>query len=344
MALESSRMFREDARTDGPGDHVGSSTDRGGVRIGTTTLAGVLQGVLLAGAAAALLAGLIAGSVGAALGDVQPLTLYQRVGRAPWIVLGEVTDGDDRFAQIKVVEVLKGSYARPDLRLIYRMENFLRKSWEERIEFPKGERAVFFLKRYEHEEEGHKVDEDLKAEDIFASVFGAQGKFALPEEGAPAYLEALREFVRTTSMADPLAQETALIAFLEAENPHVLQAGLEQIIERRLAADAQVPALMRLSDSPRDPVRLNALQALGQVAEDARSAKRPLPDQANVVSVLKGKVMGEGGDVYRVEALRVLATLAGEPERAFLERVSKEDRSQLVRYEAGRALVGLGFP
>jgi hypothetical protein len=270
------------------------------------------------------------------------MTLFQRVGRAPWVILGEVADGDDRFAEVKVIEVLKGAYARPSLRVVYKMESFTRKSWEEKIEFAAGDRVVLFLKRYESDREDGKVPEELKAEDVFAPAFGAQGKFTVPEEGAPAYLEALRVYVKVSGLPDPVAQEEALLGFLVSPNPHVLQTGVEQVLERRLAGEAQAETLMGLTGSPRDPVRLTALQILRQVAEDLRAAKRTLPAQADVVSRLKGIVLGEGSEVFRAEAVRTIAAFAVEAERAFFERLSKDDRSQLVRYEASRALVESG--
>lgn len=273
--------------------------------------------------------------------ELVPLSLYQKVGRSPWVILGDVADGNDRFAQIKVVEVFKGSYDKPEFRLIHRLESFLRKSWEERIEFKTGERAFFFVKRYETDREDGQLEDWMKADDMFAPTFGAQGKFPVQEEGQPAYVESIREFARVSSLMDPAAQDDALVSFLLSPNPHILQAGLEQVLERRLATDAQIPTLLLLSESPRDSVRLNSLQIMEQVAEDLASAKKTLPDHQDIVNRIKGKVMGGGGDAFRAEAVKVVAAFAGEQEKAFLERLSKEDRSQLVRYEAGRALINL---
>jgi len=292
--------------------------------------------------ATAALAILASTAVSAPRAELQPLTLYQRAGRSPWIILGEVTDGNDRFVEVKVIEVLKGEYDLPTLRIVHRLENFLRKSWEDKLEFREGESVCLFLKRYEPDHEGGSVPEKLQAPDMFASSFGAQGKFDLPAEGQPAYMEAIKEFVRVTGMSDPVAQEEALIGFLDSDNPHILQAGLDQIVERRIATEAQIPVLMKLADHEREPIRLNALQVLGQIAGDLAAAKKALPNQADIVNQLKGKVMGSGSDIYRAEAVKVVATLAGESERAFLDRISKEDSSQLVRYQASSALMQMG--
>ncbi len=284
----------------------------------------------------------VAAAAGLARADIRPLTLYQRVGRTPWVILGEIVDGDDRFAEVKVLEVLKGEYDRPSLRVVYRLENFLRKSWQEKLEFETGEKAILFLKRYETDREDRKIPESLADEDVFAPAFGAEAKFRIPEEGEAAYMEALREYARVTEIEDPEAHEAALLGFLSARNPHLLSTGLEQVLERRLALDEHVPLLLDLCEHDREPIRLNALQILGQVAEDLRAAGRTLPDHADVVNRLKGKVIGEGSDIYRAEAVKVVAALAGESERAFIERISKEDPSQFVRYQAGAALLALG--
>jgi hypothetical protein len=295
-----------------------------------------------ASAIAAVVLATLLFQVSPARGDVKPLTLYQRAGRSPWLVYGEVLSVDKRFVVVEVIEVLKGVYAGQTFRIVYKLENFLRKSWEERMEFKAGERAVFFLKRYETDREDHKLDDWMKAEDLFAEAFGAQGKFTMPEEGSSAYLDALREFVRVNAIADPVAQGAALLRFFESPNPHILQAGLERSLEERLAGPAQVPLLLSLTDSARDPVRLDAMQVLQQIALDLAASGRRLENHADVVNVLKGKAMGDGGDLYRAEAVKVVAAFAGEEERAFLERLSKEDHSQLVRYEAGRSLLSLG--
>lgn len=293
--------------------------------------------------AAALLA-ILPLAAAPAVTDVKPLTLYQRAGRSPWLIYGEVVRGDRRFVEVKALEVIKGAYQRETFRVVYKLENFLRKSWEEKIEFATGEKALFFLKRYETDRADGKLDDWMKAEDLFAEAFGAQGKFPVPEEGGAAYLDAVREFVRVNAIEDPSVQGGALLKFLESQNPHVLQAGLERAIDERLAGPEQVPVLLRLADSPRDPVRLNSLQVLREVAEDLRAAGLRLENQGDVVNLLKGKAIGDGGDLYRVEALKVVAALAGGEERAFLARLSTEDRSQLVRYEAGRSLLALGAP
>jgi hypothetical protein len=275
--------------------------------------------------------------------EVAPLTLYQRCGRSPWIIIGTVADHDDRLARIKVVEVLKGSYDSATLRVVHRLENFLRERWEGKIEFGPEEQVVLFLKRYDPEEtQGTRIPRKLRAPDVFASSFGAQGVFALPAEGQEAYVEAVRAFAAATALEDPTEQEETVLGFLQSANPHILQAGLEQVLDRQLALPEHVTVLMRLVDYDREPVRLNALQVLEQVAGDLESSGRVLPNLADIVDRLKAKVLGSDSDLFRAESLKAVISFAGAAEAEFLRRLSREDPSQLVRYQASRGLVELG--
>jgi hypothetical protein len=275
--------------------------------------------------------------------EVKELTLYQRCGRSPWVILGEVTDADDRFPEVRVIEVLKGSYERPTLRVVFRLQNWLRKGWEDKLAFSPGDKAILFLKRYDPEDtDGEKVPEKLRADDMFASTFGTEGLYSLPAEGQEAILEAVRAFSKVTAMMDPVAREDALLGFLGSRNPLMVEAGLDEAFSQRLALDDNVPVLLRLADDEREPIRIKALEVLGQVAEDLRAARRKLPDQPDVIDRLRGKVLGSGSDDYRAQALKVMVIFAGAAERPFLKRISKEDPSQKVRYEASLALVDLG--
>lgn len=275
--------------------------------------------------------------------EVTTLTLFQRCGRSPWIILGEVGDSDDRLAEVRVVEVLKGEYALPTLRVVYRLENWLREGWEKKIGFTRGDTVALFLKRYDPEEtEGTKVPEKLAAGDVFASTFGAMGVFPLPSEGQAALVEALRVFARATAIEDPVMQEEAVLEMLGASNPEIAAAGLEQTFARRLALAEHVPVLVRIAEGGREPEKIEALKILCQVAEDMRASGRSLPDAQDIVNQLKARVLGGEPEALRAEALKVIVRMGGAVEREFIRKVSREDASQILRYEASRALLELG--
>jgi HEAT repeat protein len=56
---------------------------------------------------------------------------------------------------------------------------------------------------------------------------------------------------------------------------------------------------------------------------------------------VRGRAVGDAAPAFRVEAVRTLGALGGEEVKAFLQRLAKEDSSQLVRYEAEKCLIGL---
>src|SRR5678816_1478543 len=112
--------------------------------------------------------------------DVRPLTQYEKVGRAPLVVWGEVTDGAHRFAVIKTLEVLKITITeRPgeSFRIAYKLDSFLRTPWQDKISFGVGERVLLFLRKFT------KEDGDQPEGDLYTLMWGAEGKVLLPAEG-----------------------------------------------------------------------------------------------------------------------------------------------------------------
>ena len=209
--------------------------------------------------------------------EVQELTLYQRCGRSPWVILGEVTDADDRFPEIRVIEVLKGSYERPTLHIVFRLQNWLRKGWEDKLQFSPGQKAILFLKRYDPEDtDGSKIPEKLKGEDMFASTFGAEGLYSLPAEGQEAILGAVRAFSKVTAMMDTVAREDSLLGFLGSKNPLIVEAGLDEVYSQRLALDDNVPGLLRLADGSRSASRLSRSSGRWRRTSARRDASSPI--------------------------------------------------------------------
>ena len=59
---------------------------------------------------------------------------------------------------------------------------------------------------------------------------------------------------------------------------------------------------------------------------------------ADLVDRIRGRAATDPSEPMRVEAVRALQSIGGEDVKAFLTRLAKEDTSQLVRYEATKAL------
>ena len=279
-----------------------------------------------------------AAAVAPARADVQPLTLYEKMGRAPLVVWGEVTDSEHRFAVVKTLEVVKCAIPeRPgeSFRIAYRLDSFLRLPWQDKIDFTKeGERVLLFLRKFT-KEDGEKPEGDL-----YTLMWGAQGRVTLPPEGEQAWVAAVREFQEIQNLTDLEQQAARLDQAAASRNPIISDGAFEELLRQGLGTVEMVPALIGYFESPREPTRLNAMRLLGQILADARAAKRALPQKAELTDLIRGRAVNDASEAFRVECVKVLTALGGADVRAFLQRLAKEDASQLVRYEAERSLMG----
>jgi hypothetical protein len=273
----------------------------------------------------------------AARGEVRPLSLYERVGRAPLVLLGEVTEGEKRFAPVRTLEVLKCSIPErpgPALRIAFRLESFRRQPWEDRIAFAPGERVLLFLRKFT-KDDGEKPEGDL-----YTLMWGAQGKLVLPAEGEEAWLQAARLMTAILSMSDPARQAEMLREAVASSNPHVADAALQEVLNQGLGDTAMIPRLVAMLGAPREPSRLLAMRILTAVFAEARTARREVPGRQDLTDQVRGRSVADPSTEVRVEAVRALTALGGEEVRAFLARLAQEDPSQEVRYEARRSLLG----
>ena len=202
-----------------------------------------------------------------ARGEISPLSLWEKTLRAALVVRVTVLDGDNRLAAMQVDEVLKGDYDAERLKVVFRATNLSRKYWEERIIFTAGERLILFLEPY-------VKDGVIKAKDQFALIRGFQGKEEVPPEGTDAYLDAIRRFSEVHSLDSQLAIWDAAQAMLAEKNPHLVNAGFQQVMKFRLVDQDLVPVLLEHLESPNVPFRTFAVQCLGQVFEATRGGDR----------------------------------------------------------------------
>src|SRR5574342_1415719 len=109
-----------------------------------------------------------------AAAEIRDLSLYEKVGRAPLVVWGEVSDGEHRFAAIRTLEVIKCAIPeRPGdgFRIAFRLDSFLRAPWQDKIEFKDGERLLLFLRKFT-KEDGEKPEGD-----VYTLMGGATGRY-----------------------------------------------------------------------------------------------------------------------------------------------------------------------
>ncbi|HZI92791.1 MAG TPA: HEAT repeat domain-containing protein [Patescibacteria group bacterium] len=277
------------------------------------------------------------GSWQSAPADVRPLTQYEKVGRAPLVVWGEVTDGAHRFAVIKTLEVLKITIPeRPgeSFRIAYKLDSFLRTPWQDKISFGAGERVLLFLRKFT------KEDGDQPEGDLYTLMWGAEGKVLLPAEGEDARVASARTFARIVAEADLDQQTRMLREGILSGNPFVSDGAFEEMLKQGLGDLQMIHDLVLMFDAPREPTRLFAMRMVRQIVGDAQVAGRVIPARQELEDLVRGRAVGDAAPAFRVEAVRTLDVLGGEAVKAFLQRLAKEDSSQLVRYEAEKCLTG----
>ena len=269
------------------------------------------------------------------LADVRPLTQYEKVGRAPLVVWGEVTDGAHRFAVIRTIEVIKVTIPeRPggSFRIAYKLDSFLRTPWQDKIEFVAGERVLLFLRKFT------KEDGDQPEGDLYTLMWGAEGKMVLPAEGEDARVGSARTFARIVAEGDLDQQARMLRESLASKNPFESDGAFEEMIKQGLGDPQMIHDLVAMFDAPREPTRISAMMMVRQILTDAQAAGRAVPGRQELEDLVRGRAVGDASPAFRVEAVRTLGVLGGEAIKAFLQRLAREDSSQLVRYEAEKCL------
>jgi hypothetical protein len=268
--------------------------------------------------------------------EVQKLSLYQKTGRAPLVVWGTVADGEHMKAVIRTHEVVKCDIPqRPgeSFLLAFRLDSFLREPWQDKITFKTGEEVVLFLRKFT------KEDGDQPEKDLYTLMWGAEGKFSLPPEGAQAYVEAIRVFEAILTEPDPDRQEEMLIEGIKDENPFIVEAAFEEMLRQYIGGIDLIPDLIEYFDNPRESFRILAMRLMTQVLDSAAIADREIPERPQLANRIRGRAALDEAAGFRVEAVKALAILGGDESRALLERLSKEDPSQDVRFEASRMLL-----
>jgi len=268
--------------------------------------------------------------------EIQKLTLFEKTARSQIVVHALITDGENQKAQARVLETVTCSVKEcpgENFRIAFRLDSFLRRPWEDKIEFRTGEEVILFLRKFT-KEDGNEAPPDL-----YTLLWGAEGKFPLPPEGSRAFIEAVRTFRTIAAQEDPLHQEQAFIEGIRGKNPFVIEASFQELHEQLMGDLTLVPDLTAYFDHQRPDFRALAMGLLARILGDARVSGAEIPDEAGLADGLRGRATLDPSPEFRVEAVRALAALGGDESKSLLERLSKDDPSQLVRYEAARRLL-----
>ena len=262
---------------------------------------------------------------------ISSMDLWEKSFRSELVVRATVLDGDDRLARMQVDEVLKGTYAGKELKIVFRAANFTRKTWEAKVVFQTGQHLILFLDRY-------RKNGVLQAEDHFELFRGSNGREEVPSEGEDAYLGAIRKFIEIQGMSSQLARWDASRALLSESNPFLVDAGFEQVLKFRLANATLVPVLLGHLDSETVAFRQKAVRCFGQVFESTSREAGDLPTEDHIRDLLLNKAMKDPSADVRIESIKALGAWQDHDLTASFRAIATNDPSQAVRYEAERAI------
>jgi len=280
------------------------------------------------------IAGVITASA-PAIADIQPLTLYQKTARATLVVKARALSDSTRRPELEVLEVIKGSYTDRTLVVAPHVEDYGSPTpWLKREVFSRGAESILFLDPY--------VDDFGRDEGprTFAVLNAASGKVDVPSEGEGALLDAVRRFAAIQRMGQFDDQSAALRGMLDARNPYLLEAALDECRRFHIVQPADADALLGLLGNPRPDFRAGALTLLRQlVAGSAPDAIATGPTlQPAALSEIFERVAAAGrfdADAHvREAAISVLEAFSSAPALLILEKIGSSDATQSVRYAA----------
>jgi len=255
-------------------------------------------------------------------------TLYERLAYADLAVHVKVIDGSLRLAECQVLGVLKGSYRGEKLFVGFRGMADNPGYTGPRAAFPDGSESILLLMpSLDAEGQRHGWDR-------FRLVGGATGKIDLPNEGAPATLDAVRRLAAIQGLTDIHQIWAAQRQLIHENNPYLIEAGFAQILKFRLGNPEMVPTLLEYLDSRDDGFRQSALLVQAQIFRKSQTRGEPLGNEDHVVARLLTVTSEDPTPGVRVAAVQALHAYGRPDVVAALEQVAREDPSQDVRYEA----------
>lgn len=268
--------------------------------------------------------------------EPETLNLFQLVARADLVTLVVVHNGSLKYAQVDVVEALKGIPPGSHLRIAFRDLNFTRGIAEEMIVFPDGQKEVLFLVPYKKPVRKKDIE---KFKDLFTLFKGRQGRMTLPAEGPQIVLEAIRRLAQISRL-DAASQVAELRSLLDSTNPFLLEASLSEIERLRVANSALLPRIINFLGSPSPTLRSHTLRLVAQIFESERGTGDEVLDDARaaLLAVLE-RAHNDTEESVRVQAVAAVAAWPNRHEvEGDLRAIAGADRAQAVRYEAERAL------
>jgi hypothetical protein len=261
-----------------------------------------------------------------------PLTLVQIIGRSDVAVHARVSDGSGKFAIVEVLETLSGPDPGKRLRIDFRDLNLSLKG-RDAVVFEKEEEDILFLHRPEWKKPS------AKNADVFELLHGRRGRLLLPAEGSGIYLEAVRR-LGVIARQDPSDQVESLRRLLGTENPYLREAALAEAGRLGALTVADLPALIHLIADPSAGLREKSLEQIRIVLRAANGEEGDGgEDRRRALEAARERARNDPDEKVRAAAVRTMSAWNHHEDVVpDLKAIAAIDPSQLVRYEAQRAL------
>ncbi len=271
--------------------------------------------------------------------DSEPLNLFQRTARAALVVHVRIREGALKYALVGVIRPLKGEPPAPSLRIAFRDFNLHRPPGSEPLVFPDGQEEILFLVPYGPVPRSEKKRE--KNKDLFELMLGPQGRITVPAEGSAAVIDAIGRLAVIASL-DPASQVESLRSLLEDGNPDLVESALDEILRLRAATPALYPRLGRLLRNPSPSLRTRTLRLVALLfgGSGIAAGDDPLDLARETLAMVRERARNDADESVRVQAVLAMAAWRDRREvEGDLGAIARQDRSQLVRFEAQRALL-----
>jgi HEAT repeat protein len=257
------------------------------------------------------------------------LGLYEWMATSPTVIAADIVADDGRYVQAVAKSAIKGDVAAGAVTLIdLRQANRDREPGAAALDLVKGRAYVLLLKPSTRgKKEPHPV---------FDLVRGVRGSRALPPEGSAATIAALVQLAAVQERNDDEFLWSSLPAFLEDDNPVLVDAALELYVKFRRESVALLPVVSPLLENPRPDVRRRAAVIVGRAL--ARAGATELPERSELVAELTGRARRDDDVSVRGAATNALGALPDSGIEETLRAIARDDPDQDVRFDAEKAI------
>ena len=260
------------------------------------------------------------------------LNLFEWSAVAPIVASAEVLRNDGAFTEVQVLNVFRGTLEdseRIRVALKHANRDRSRNTDLQALKLVPGQAYVFLLQRAET-----KKKNKLPA---YLLVRGVRGARELPAEGAPAFLDALREFIGIQDMRSEEMTWTRFGAMLEETNPILIETAIDQMLKFHRGEPDLLISLRPLLDHPRPDLRQRAVRLVAQILNQFPADE--IPEPVSLRGELIGSARRDAEVGVRVAATEALAVIGDGSIEGILEEIARTDPDQAVRYAAQKSLL-----